>query len=87
MDIKRDRDQVLYYYKNLKELETEGITTKLQIRTNTLQCDPVRICPRSDEGGSEIWHILLLNTNNRAKDLETLKSALGRFGREFREEL
>lgn len=87
MDIKKDRDQVLYYYKNLEDLKTaEKELTGLQIRTDTFQGDPVRICPRSN-GEQEIWHILLLDTGNKTKDSETLRSALGRFKREFREEL
>ena len=88
MNTIKDRDQVVYYYKNLTDLMTkEKEFLELQIRTNIFGNEPVRICPRCNSEQEEIWHILLLDTGNKTKDLETLKVALGKFKREFRGEL
>ena len=88
MEIKKDRDQILYYYKGKEDLmEKEKELNALQIGLGYFDNSPIRICPRIDSSVKYIWHILLLNTGDKAKDTETLKKALERFKREFREEL
>lgn len=90
MDIKKDRDQIVYYHNGKEDLKTkEKEFEALQIGSGYLDASPIRICPRPDPSGEYeyIWHILLLNTGDKTKDSEILRSALGRFKREFREEL
>ena len=90
MDIKKDRDQIVYYHNGKEDLKTkEKEFEALQIGGGYLDYDPIRICPRLDPSGEHeyIWHILLLNTGDKTKDTETLKKALEKFKREFREEL
>ena len=87
MNIKKDRDQVVYYYKDIEDLKTyEKEFQQLWIRLDMFQNDPVRICPRNNNG-QEIWYVLLLNTGDKNRDLETLRSALSRFNRDFIGEL
>ena len=90
MKIIKDRDQVIYYFDGQHDLEeNEEIFNSLEIGLDHFESTGLRICPRSTEEGEYkcIWHILLPNTGNRKRDLETLKSGLARFKREFIGEL
>ena len=90
MEIYKDRDQVVYYHKGIEDLlKNEDKFKSLEIGLGYFDNSKIRICPRTDHTGEYelIWHILLLNTGDKTKDFEILRSALGRFKREFREEL
>lgn len=85
MEIIKDRNKVVYYYKDFPDLltkEKEFIELKLDIGHFFGSVNPIKVCPR----GNEI-HILLWNSGDRDRDEEKLVEALGKLGMDFLGEL
>ena len=74
MEIYKDKDLTIYYYRNRRDLETwKNLFDQLQIDITKLVGpeNPVKLCPRNGD-----YHVLLLDTGNREADLEKLDANL-----------
>lgn len=83
MEIIKDKNITVYYYKNVEDLMKEkNLLNKLQIRLDNINNAPVKVCPRSEEN-----HILLLDSGDKNSDLKKLNGCLSKLNMRFDGEL